>query len=69
MSQDIFQMRMDNVTERLVGITSIHDDICIFSKIQQEHDENLLQLKKVAQQNGHVFNSNKCHISQPQISF
>ena len=48
MSQDIFQMRMDNITERLAGIISVHDDICIFSKPQQEHNENL-QLMKVAQ--------------------
>ena len=49
MSQDIFQRRMDNITERLKGIISIHDDICVFGKTQQEHDENLLQLMKVAQ--------------------
>ena len=69
MSGDIFQMIMDNIIERLAGIISIHGDICIFSKTQQEHDENLLQLMKAAQQNGLVFNSSKCHISQPQISF
>ena len=68
MSQDVFQMRMDNITERLEGIISIHDDICIFGKTQQEHDENLLQLMKTAQKNGLVFNSSKCTISQPHIS-
>ena len=69
MSQDVFQMRMDNITERLEGIISIHDDICIFGKTQQEHDENLLQLMKTAQKNSLVFNSSKCTISQPHISF
>ena len=69
MSQDVFQIRMDNITERFAGMISIHDNICIFSKTQQEHDENLLQLMIVAQQNGLVFNNNKCHISQQQISF
>ena len=49
MSQDVFQMRMDNITERLAGIISIHDDICIFGKIQQEHHENLLQFMKTVQ--------------------
>ena len=43
MSQDIFQMRMDNITESLAGIISIHDDICIFGKTQLKHEENLLQ--------------------------
>ena len=69
MSQDIFQMRMDNITDGLAVIISIHNDICIFSKTQQEHDENLLKLMKVAQKNGLVFKSNKCHTSQLQISF
>ena len=69
MSQDVFQMRMDNITERLEGIISIHDDICIFGKTQQEHNENLLQLMKTAQKNGIVFISSKCTISQPRISF
>ena len=44
MSQDVFQMRMDNITDSLPGITSIHDDTCIFGITQQEHDENLLDL-------------------------
>ena len=69
MSQDVFQMRMDNITERLKGIISIYDDIYIFGKTQQEHDKNLLQLMKIAQKHSLVFNSNKCHISKQQISF
>ena len=69
MLQDVFQMRMDNITERLKGIISIHDDICVFGRTQQEHDENLLQLMKIAQKHGLVFNSNKCQISKQQITF
>ena len=69
MSQDVFQMRMDNITDRLKGIISIHDDICVFGKTQQDHDENLLQLMKIAQKHGLVFNSNKCQISKQQITF
>ena len=69
MSQDVFQMRMDNITERLKGIISIHDDICVFGKTQQEYDENLLQLMKIAQKHGLVFNSYKCQISKQQITF
>ena len=69
MSQDVFQMRMGNITERLKGIISMHDDICVFRKTQQEHNENLLQLMKIAQKHDLVFNSNKCQISKQQISF
>ena len=73
MSQDVFQMRMDNIAERLTeglkGIISIHDGICVFGKNQQEHDENLLQLMKIAQKHGLLFNSNKCQIRKQQITF
>ena len=56
MSQDIFQMRMDNIIERLKGIILIHDDICVFGKTHQEHDENLLQLMKTAQKQQQIPN-------------
>ena len=38
LSLDVYQMRMDQIAERLPGIISIHDEICIFSKTQQEHN-------------------------------
>ena len=62
-------MRMDQITERLPGIIAIHDDICIFGKTQQQHDKHLLQLLKTASAKGLVFNSRKCQISKPQITF
>ena len=69
MSQDIFQMQMDQITDRLPGIIAIHDDICVYGKDTTEHDNNLLKLMQTAQDHGLVFNSNKCSIHQPQISF
>ena len=69
MSQDIFQMWMDQITDRLPGIIAIHDDICVYGKDTTEHDNNLLKLMQTAQDHGLVFNSNKCSICQPQIPF
>ena len=69
MSQDVFQMQMDQITDRLPGIIAIHDDICVYGKNIAAHDNNLLQLMKTAQDEGLVFNSSKCAIWQPQISF
>ena len=69
MSQDVFQMQMDQITNRLPGIIAIHDDICVYGKDITEHDKNLLKLMQTAQDHGLVFNSNKCSIHQPQISF
>ena len=48
MAQDIFQMRMDQITEWLPGVIAIHDDICVFGKTQEQHNKHLLQLLKTA---------------------
>ena len=69
MSQDVFQMRMDQITDRLPGVIAIYGDICIYGKTQEQHNKHLLQLLKTASKNGFVFNSRKCHISKPQITF
>ena len=69
MSQDVFQMLMDKITDRLPGVIAIHNDICVFGKDTSEHDYNFLQLMKTAQGHGLVFNSSKCTIHKSQISF
>ena len=69
MSQDVFQMQMDQIINRLPGIIAIHNDICVYGKETTEHDNNLLKLMQTTQDHGLVFNSNKCSIYQPEISF
>ena len=69
MSQDIFQMWMDQATDQLPGIVIIYDDICIFSCTPEEHDEHLLHLMETAKDHGIIFNSAKCYIRQPHIAF
>ena len=69
MSQDVFQMCMDQITNRLSGIIAIHNDICVYGKTRKEHNTNLLQVMKTASKNGLVFNSHKCSIRQLQITF
>ena len=46
MSQDVFQMQMDQITDRLPGTIAIHDGICVYGKDTEEHDRNLIQLKE-----------------------
>ena len=60
---------MDQATDCLSGIITIHDDICMFGRTPEEHDEHLLCLMESAKTYGIVFNSAKCHIRQPQIDF
>ena len=69
MSPDIFQQRMDEITSGLKGIIAIHDDICVFGKTREEHDENLVALLRRATDQGLVFNSKKCSIRQDRIGF
>ena len=40
-SQDVFQMWMDQIMDRLPGVIAIHDDICVFGKDTAEHDYEL----------------------------
>ena len=69
MSQDVFQMQIDQAADHLPGIIAIHDDKCIFCHTPEEHDEHLLCLMQSAKTHGIVFNSTKCHIRHPQIAF
>ena len=62
-------MRINHITNRLTGLIAIHDDICIYGKTQEQQDKHLLQLLKPASKNVLVFNSRKCHISKPWITF
>ena len=62
MSQDIFQMWMDDIIAQCPGVLGIHDDVFIYSKDDNDHDANLVNLFNVAQKEGMVFNSTKCAI-------
>ena len=59
MSQDVFQLQMDQGTDHLSGIIAIHDDICMIVHTPEEHDEHLLSLIESAKTHGIVFNSAK----------
>ena len=69
MSQDAFQMRMDQITDRLPGILTIHNGICVFGWSSEQHNKDLIQLINEAAKNGLVLNNNKCEIRLPEISF
>ena len=69
MSQDIFQMQMDDSVAQFPGILTIHDDVLINSKDDKDHDTNLVNLFNVAQKEGLVFNSTKCAIKKESVTF
>ena len=69
MSQDVFQMKIDLIMEKCLGVTSIHDDIVICGTCKEDHDANLINLLNVAQLEGLVLNSKKLQLIQPRVSF
>lgn len=68
-SQDIFQARMDQLTEGLEGIANIADDIAVAGKNHEDHDMKLHQLMQKATSYGLCLNSSKCDIAKAEISF
>ena len=69
MSQDIFQMQMDDIVAQCPGILAIHDDMFIYRKDDKDNDANLVNLFNVAQKEGLVFNSTKCAIKHESVTF
>ena len=48
---------------------SITDDIIVHGKPEQEHDTHMHRLMHVAAENDLMFNSSKCFIEVPQVTF
>ena len=69
LSQDVFQERMDHIIERCPGTMGIADYVAVFGKGEKEHDANLHNLMKIAQQEGLVFNPDKCDIKKQNMCF
>ena len=68
-SQDIFQQRMDFILKKCPGVVGIADDIAVHGPTEEEHDANVHNLMRVAQQHGLVFNLDKCMIKEKKIKF
>ena len=68
MSQDVFQMCMDQVTDCLARIIAVHNDVCICSQTADEYGRHLILLMQTILKNGIIFKSSKCRIRQPEIS-
>ena len=69
MSQDIFQMRMDDIVAQCPGVLAIHNDVFIYRKNDRDHDANIINLFNVAQKEGLIFNSKKFTIKQESVMF
>ena len=69
MSQDVFQQKMDQILESCEGVIGIADDVVIYGSTEQEHDDHMHRLMRVSASNGLVYNSAKCFVKEPRITF
>ena len=68
MSQDIFQVRMDDIVAQCSGVLAIHNYVFIYGKDDKDHDANIINLLNVAQKEGLIFHSAKCSIKQESVT-
>ncbi|KAK7938626.1 hypothetical protein WMY93_001952 [Mugilogobius chulae] len=68
-AQDEFQRRVDETYEGLRGVAAIVDDILVFGKTKQEHDENLRAMLQRTRERGLKLNPDKCKICVQEVSY
>ena len=64
MNQDVLQMHIDQIADRLPCILAIHSDFCVYGHTLEEHERHFLQLMKLVMKNSLVSNSSKCRIRE-----
>ena len=60
---------MDSIFESLTGVTSIVDDVLVYGRTKQEHDQNLRQVLERARNKGVRFNPDKMKIGVTEEPF
>ena len=60
---------MDQILECCEGAIGITDDIIIHGKDNEEHDQNLHRLMRVAREHGLVFSGDKCEVKKDSVTF
>lgn len=69
MSQDVFQYKIDQTFEGCKGVVGIADDIVVFGKSEEEHDQHLHEVMARNRATGLKLNPDKCQIKQEKIKF
>ena len=64
-----FQRRMSSILEGLEGFVSRTDDVLVYGKDQQEHDERLMAVLQRLREVHLTLNKKKCIFSQSRIKF
>ena len=64
-----FQRRMSAILRDLEGVVCLIDDILVYGKTQQEHDDRLHAVLKRLEEAGLTLNKEKCEFSRRQVKF
>ena len=64
-----FQRRMSMVLDRLEGVVCLLDDILVYGKMHDEHDERLLKVLQRLEKARVTLNKEKCEFSRSKIKF
>ena len=68
-AQDVFQRKLDAIFLSVSGVTGIADDMIIYGKTNQEHDQHLVNFLEVCRKNTLTLNPDKMQFRLPQVSF
>ena len=68
-AQDVFQRKLDAIFLSIPGVTGIADDMIIYGKTDQEHDQHLVNFLEVCRKNTLTLNPDKMQFRLPQVSF
>ena len=68
-AQDVFQRKLDTIFLSITGVTGIADDMIIYGRNDQEHDEHLVNFLEVCRKNTLTLNPAKMQFRLPQVSF
>ena len=64
-----FQRRMNQILAGMEGIVCLIDDILVYGRTQDEHDQRLLAVLKKIQDAGLTLNKDKCEFNTTSIKF
>ena len=68
-AQDVFQRKLDAIFLSIPGVTGIADDMIIYGRNDQEHDEHLVNFLEVCRKNTLTLSPDKMQFRLPQVSF
>lgn len=67
--QDEFQRHVDETYEGLSGVAAVIDDVLVFGKTKEDHDQHLKAMLQRSRDRGVKLNPDKCHICLPEVSY